>query len=113
MLAAWRPWKLAIHERAEVIQVFAAGSACHLAAFSSPSPQQLKRINKFFSSFLWNNQGQNKVAMDVTAGLGEGGVNAINFEAKVQAMQASWLRRYIKDEDAAWKAAVYEEIHIN
>ena len=110
MLAAWRPARLAIHERAEVIQVFAAGSACHLAAFSSPSPQQLKKITTAFSSFMWNNQGQNRVAGDTCAGLGEGGVNAINFGAKIRAMQASWLVRYIKDEDAPWKAAVYEEI---
>ena len=109
-LSAWHARQLSYRERAEVIHVFAVGSATHLSAFSTPTDAQFRQIDHMMTTFLWANHGHSKVAKRCLSGHSTGGVNLVNFRDKVKAMQSSWVVRYIRDEDGCWKAGFDEEI---
>lgn len=81
---------------------------------SLPNPKDnlIKDISDLFFDFLWGG-GAPKVKYSVIIKqYSEGGLKMINLHAFINSLKATWIRRWIKDENA-WQTVIKDKIDIN
>ena len=95
--------KLTLYGKVVVIKHLVMSQIVHTATAVPIPPKIIKRINKLAYTFLWNSKTE-KVKRNICHNPEvEGGLGMIDLESKCRSLRLSWIHKYLRDEQSAWK----------
>lgn len=105
LLNTWKCRHLSLKGKITVINTLALPSLIYLASVIHVPRLVYKEVKSLVLNFLWDG-GTAKIAYNVLIqGIDHGGLKLTDFECKVKALKASWVKRFCDGSDVNWKAA--------
>ena len=96
VLNSWRNRKLTLFGKVTIIKSLALSKFVHLfLALPNPPGELLKRLDRLFYKFLWNN-GPDRIKRSILIkNLKNGGLQMVKTEEFIKSLKISWLRRVV------------------
>ena len=102
ILNIWGQRGLSLKGKITVINVLAISKLIYLANTIHIPDSVIKEVNDAIFKFLWSNK-RSKIAKNcIISEIENGGLKMPDFQLKVQALQAAWIRRMIQSKNKSW-----------
>ncbi|EPS92835.1 hypothetical protein FOMPIDRAFT_1137242 [Fomitopsis schrenkii] len=95
-LNRWKRCRPTMLGKRHIVQMGPGGITQFLASVQDMPPRAEKQLKKMIREFIWDSPTPPPVNMDTLClPLAEGGINLLDIEARNQAIQVMWLKRYL------------------
>ena len=92
--AQWRRRNLSLIGKVTVIKSLFLSKLVHiLTALPNPTEEDIKRINRIFYKFIWNNSADKIKRVKIVQGYHNDGLNMVDLKSFIKSLKISWLKR--------------------
>ena len=82
-----------------IFKTFAISKIVYIAYLSSVTNYVIKELKKIQTAFLWNGKKAKIKHETLCNTYGKGGLQSVDIEFKIKALQHSWIHRFFDNKD--------------
>ena len=103
MLHMWKKRYTTTLGKITILKTFILPKLIHLfTVLPKPPPSDIKQINTLFYHFIWNNKPEKIKRVVINKPYQLGGLKMIDLDKFVDALQLTWVKRFLTNKGAQW-----------
>ncbi len=104
ILGCWKFRRLSLLGKIAVLKSLVVSQLVYILSPLQTNHQAIKKINKLFFSFLWNNKGDKIKRTVMINDYSDGGLKMTDIASFNKSLKATWIKKYLDSEnDSKWK----------
>ena len=103
-LQSWKRRKLTLLGKINIVKALGLAKLIYSTSLLTISKPLIDRINKIIFNFIWDGKTPKIKKKTIIAEIKHGGLKMIDFEIMERSLKIAWIKRFIENSDAAWKA---------
>ena len=104
LLQIWRQRELTLEGKITIFKSLAISKIVYLAYLSDVPKYVIEELQKIQNSFIWNGKRAKIKHKTLCNSYEKGGLQSVDIEVKIKALQFSWVQRLFDDNEHQWKA---------